>query len=780
MNKRTVWKHRILYLLGWALVVGVAGSACSQTGQAPFDYVNPLIGTGAATTESALQHSTAGSEPKGQTFPAVGVPFGMTNWTPQTRASEQKCISPYYYSDSLFQGFRGSHWMSGSCTQDYGSVTVMPMAGGLKVAPDEWASRFDHATETATPAFYGVTLDDYHIRAEATATNRSGVLQFVFQDTAGTYIAVQPNSDEQVGYVAVYPEQQAIVGYNPAHRIYQGWGEPAGFSGYFVALFDRPFQAYGTWQGATVRTDSTTARGNGVAPVGAFARFNIQPGDTVRVMVGTSFTGIRKALANLDAEVPDWRFNNIRAQARDAWEKELARVEIAGGSAAEQEIFYSALYHTMILPRTFSDHDGTYPGFNGDSLVHEASGFTYYADYSMWDTFRAVHPLFTILQPERTRDMIRSLILKAEQGDWLPIFPCWDNYTAAMIGDHAVSPIVDAYMKGITDFDVDQAYHYMIQNATRMPPFQAYVDGKGRRALDSYMEFGYIPLEDSVKQAFHQREQVSRTLEYAYDDFVVAQLAKSLGRADDYQMLIKRAENYKNVFDTQTGFVRGRHADGSWITPFDPAKSQPYITEGTPWQYTWYVPQDVQGLVDLMGGRAPFIAKLDRLFEQGYYWHGNEPSHQIAYLYDYAGAPWKTQDQVRKIMRIEYGTGPGGLSGNEDAGQMSAWYVFSALGMYPVCPGVPYYALGSPLFETAKIRVGEDRYFTIRAEDVSGENRYIQSATLNGKPFTRPWIKHAELTAGGELVLQMGATPKKEWGSASGEAPPSLTPVEKP
>ncbi len=747
----------------------------AQVEIAPVNYVNPLIGTAPGTTISAQRHSTADTEPKGQTVPFAGVPFAMTHWTPQTRATEEKCIAPYYYDDSAFQGFRGSHWMSGSCTQDYGSVTIMPMKETLQVAPREWASTYSRDTEISTPAYYKVHLEDYDITAEATGTARAGLLRFTYQDSGTAYIVVQPNSDEQVGFVEIYPKQQTIVGYNPVHRIYQGWGQPAGFSGYFVAIFDRPFETYGTWKGTTVFSDSTTTRGNGDFPVGAYGRFQLDENDTLRVMVGTSFTSFRQALGNLDAEMQDWDFDPVRERAEQAWNEALNTISVQGGTEEQKEIFYTALYHSMLLPREFSDVSGTYPGFARDTLIHVATGFTYYEDFSLWDTYRALHPLLTILEPDRVKDMIRSLIAKAEMGNWLPIFPCWNNYTAAMIGDHAVSPIVDAYMKGITDFDAELAYKYMIKNATRLPSYQEYVDGKGRRALDSYVRYGYIPLEDSVKEAFHQQEQVSRTLEYAYDDFVIAQLARELGEKEDYASLIGRAQNYRNVFDTTTGFVRGRHINGAWVTPFDPAEAQSYITEGTPWQYTWYVPHDVQGLIDLMGGRERFITRLDEVFEQGHYWHGNEPSHQIAYLYDYAGAPWKTQQRVRTIMEEEYSTGPGGLSGNDDTGQMSAWYVFSALGFYPVCPGLPYYALGTPLFEEVTLTLKNGKQFTIRAENVSDTNQYIQSATLNGEPFQRPWIRHQEITAAGSLTFRMGPQPNEAWGSDPALTPPSLS-----
>ena len=741
--------------------------------QIPIEYVNPFIGTAASTTESALRHSEAGTELRGQNFPAVGVPFGMTQWSPQTKASERKCLPPYHYEDDKIQGFRGTHWMSGSCTQDYGSVTLMALQGELETNPEERASPFSHTAETATPSYYAVLLEDDQIQVEVTAVSRSALLQFTPEKGEPLSLLVEPNSDEGEGYVEVHPEQQEIVGYNPVHRIYQGWGEPAGFSGYFVVIFEKPIENYGVWQGETIREGESQAAGEGQA-VGAYVQIGAEPGETIRVKVGTSFTSLEQARENLQVEIPDWDFDQIRKTSESAWQEALEKVKVQGGTEEEKTKFYTALYHTMILPRVFSDTDGMYPEFDGGKQLHRAEGYDYYADFSMWDTFRAVHPLHIILHPERVDDMVKSLMNKAEQGEWLPIFPSWNSYTAAMIGDHVTAMIGDAWMKGIDNFDQELAYQMMRKNAFHPnPDLQSYRSGKGRRALDSYLQYGYIPMEDSVPDAFHKKEQVSRTLEYAYDDFVLSQIAKKLGKQADYEALIARAKNYRHVFDTTTGYVRGRYSDGTWMEPFDPVASRAsFITEGSPFQYTWYVPQDVAGLMQLMGGREKFISQLDHLFDNGYYWHGNEPGHQTVYLYPYAGAAWKTQERVRTIMREEYSADPGGLSGNEDAGQMSAWLAFSMMGFYPVCPGMPYYVLGSPVFDDIAIQLPEGKTFTIVTNNNSEENRYIQSATLNGETFERSYLWHNEMMQGGELRLEMGNTPNEAW--AAEDVPPSL------
>ena len=758
------------------LLLYCALGACSSP-QAPSTdsllfYVNPLIGTAPATTASAQRHSESGSELRGQTYPAVGVPFGMTQWTPQTRATEQKCLSPYYYQDDSLQGFRASHWMSGSCTQDYGSVTLMAMSGTLRVSPTRRASHFSHDTETATPTYYSAMLDDYGIMAEVTSVSRSGMLQFTPSDDQAMYLVVEPNSDEGEGFIQVHPERNEVTGFNPVHRIYQGWGQKAGFSGYFVIQFEEAFDTYGVWRGTAVQDRVSKAQGKG-QPVGAYVGW-AQRDQPVRVKVGTSFTSEAQARKNLRAEIPHWDFAQVRQQAEQTWLQELEKVQVAGGSEEQKTMFYTALYHSMLLPRVFSDVDQAYVGFAGSQQVYQAEGNDYYADFSMWDTFRAVHPLQTLLNPERSADMVKSLVAKGEQGGWLPIFPAWNSYTSAMIGDHVTATIGDAWMKGIDGFNQDSAYRLMRKNAFEINTDTAsYRNGKGRRAMSSYLQYGYVPLEDSVPDSFHQREQVSRTLEYAYDDFVLSQVAKKLGKEADYEALRARAKNYRHVFDTTTGYVRGRYANGEWISPFDPhATRASFITEGSPAQYTWYVPHDVAGLIWLMDGKQVFVQKLDSMFEQRYYWHGNEPGHQMAYLYAYAGAPWKTQCWVRDIIQEEYSAAPGGLSGNEDAGQMSAWLVFSMMGFYPVSPGIPCYVLGSPVFEKTTINVQGTKTFTLRAENNSDINRYVQSATLNGQPFNRSYLWHWEMVDGGELILNMGPEPNEAW--ASEVVPPSM------
>ncbi len=754
--------------------LAASGALHAQPG--PVSYVNTLIGTAPANTESARSHSEAGSELKGQTIPAVSTPYAMTQWTPQTRATETKCVAPYYYNDPAIQGFRGTHWLNGSCVQDYGSVTIMPVSGNLKTLPNQRASAYQHSREVSSPAYYQVYLDDQAVRAELTSSARAGVLSFTFEKNADQYILIEPNSDEGQGYVEIFPEAGEIVGYNPVHRIYQGSGQPAGFSGYFVVQFDQPFDQYGTWKGNATQASATSGRGDQRnESMGAYVRFGTTP-KTVLVRVGTSFTSIEAARANLKAEASSRAFADVRRASEDLWNNALGKVQVTG-KEDDKVLFYSALYRTKLSPRLFSDVDGSYPSFAGGTPIRKTKGFDYYCDFSLWDTFRAAMPLHILLEPDKVTDMMQSLTLKAEQGGWMPIFPCWNQYTAAMIGDHVLSVMADAYAKGVRGFDVKTAYTYLRQNAFQpnTDP-ESYEAGKGRRALTSYLKYGYVPLEDSVWQAFHKREQTSRTLEYAYDDYCLSTLAKALGHEEDAKLLANRALNYRNVIDPATGYARGRYANGSWSGNFDPfAKRASFITEGSPAQYTYFVPQDVAGLINSTGGRQAFIGKLDTLFGQGHYWHGNEPNHQIAYLYAWAGEPWKTQQQVRKIIYEVYATSPGGLSGNEDGGQMSAWLAFSMAGLYPVCPGSPYYVLGSPVFEETSLQQNNGKTFRIRCRGNSAATPYIQSATLNGKPFSRTYLTHQEIAKGGELVLVMGKNPGKKWGTRKEDAPPSLS-----
>ena len=670
----------------------------SVTAVSPLDYVEPRIGTDYSASATAGMFGK-GTEELGQVIPAVLEPNGMNFWTPQTRDTERKCVAPYYYYDDMLQGFRNSHWINGGCTQDYGSVTVMALGETLRTSPAARASRMDQTTEVSRPDYYSVYLPDEQIKTEMTATSRAAIFRFTYDRTGKGFIVVNPNSDEAQGSVSVDVAARRITARNPVHRIYQGKGEEAGFAGYYVLEWPENVNvtACGVFKGDSIYPGVVYA--DSVVGLGAYIEFDVAAGETVEARAASSFTSLDGAMANLRAEIPSWDFDGTRSRLADIWETHLGKIRVEGGSDIDKIKFYSALYRCSFLPRATNDVDGSYPSFAGGKEMKKAApGHHYYDDFSLWDTYRALHPLLLILEPEKSADMMQSLADKYEQGGWMPIFPCWNSYTAAMIGDHVSSVVADAYVKGVRGFDVAKAYRGLRQNAFESPADPAeYRDGKGRRALESYLRYGYVPLEDTVPYAYHKREQVSRTLEYAYDDYALSVLADALGHKDDAKALRARSQNYRNVIDPVTGYARGRYADGSWQENFNPFTFNTAITAGAPCHYTWYVPHDRRGLIDAMGGRKVFAAKLDSMFTAGRYWHGNEPCHQVAWMLNDAGEPEKTRRYVRAIMDNEYHAVPGGLSGNDDAGQMSAWYVFAALGFYPVCPGTTEYSLGRPL-----------------------------------------------------------------------------------
>lgn len=738
-------------------------------GQDLVQYVQPFSGTAPSTTSAALKHSEAGSEKNANTIPAVGVPFGMTQWTPQTRATETKCIPPFFYVDSLINGFRGTHWISGSCMQDYGSVTIMPVTGALRTTG--YATPFSHENETSLPNYYSVQLPASHCRTEITATARCGMMRFTLEQADSLYLLIVPNSDRGEAGIHIDAAKGEVWGYNPVHRIYQGWGNKAGFSGYFFIQFQKVPVRSGTFHEAEVFTiDSIKDQKNS----GVFAGIRLNKGEKLCIRIGTSFSSVAEAKKNLQAEINNWNFDGVVAAGRQLWQQALAQVQVQGGDEKDKRTFYTAMYHALQHPRLFSDVSGSYPSFAGGVSLKKMANGQYYDDFSMWDIYRAQLPLLQILQPARVNQFVSSMILKGQQGGWLPIFPCWNSYTAAMVGDHVTAFIASAWAKGIRNYNVEAAYHLMRQNAFAMPKSEDYVNGKGRRALISYLQYGYIPIEDSVPEAFHKKEQVSRTLEYAYDDYALSVVAKGLNKTGDYKLLQKRVFNYRNVFDTSVGLVRGKYTDGRWYEPFNPDKREPYITEGTPRQYTFYVPQDVNGLANLMGGAKGLENALDTLFTKNEYWHGNEPGHQIPFMYNYTAAPWKTQQVVRNILSEEYSDGPGGLSGNDDAGQMSAWYVFAAIGLYPVDPVSGEHILCSPLFNNITLQLPGSKKLQIICHKNAAGDSFIQQIKLNGKTYTKNFITYADIMKGGVLDIYLRKEPGN-WGAAAAARPSGLS-----
>ena len=729
--------------------------SCKTETRNYLQYVDPLIGTALANTES-VKLRPGDRVNNGQTIPAVTAPFGMTQWTPQTQPTEKKCIAPFYFGTISVQGFRATHWLSGSCTQDYGSFTVYPISldNQYRFMPNQRNTLYLMNNDTLSPAYLSVLFPEQSIMTELTATKRSGYFRFSWLDAVNPTIIVDVNSDEGEGYIKIDFEKQEISGYNPVHRIYAGSGKPAGISGYFVAKFSKKFTKSGTYKGTDYTFDATEQ--NGGENIGGFVSFDAKNDFVVHMKIGTSFTSIDNARLNLETEIPGWEFEKTKSALENTWNELLGRIDVKGGTDEEYMKFYTAMYHSLIHPRLVSDVNGSYPRFAGNGEIEKAEGFDYYDDFSNWDIYRAQLPLLSIIAPKEYNDMVKSLIVKAEQGGWLPIFPMWSNYTSAMIGDHSTAVIADAAAKGF-DFDIEKAYKYMFKNAFEIPADSAdYANGKGRRALASYMKHGYIPLEDEVLQAFHQREQVSRTIEYAYNDWAVAQVAKKLGKVEDYNELLARSQNYKNVFDPEKGWVCGRFADGTFTTDFNPDEHLPYITEGSPKHYTFYVPHDVNGLIDLMGGKEKFAYELNTLIDSAGYWHGNEPSHQIPYLFNFVCDWQKTQKVVKNLLQTEYGMGAGGISGNDDAGQMSAWYVFSAMGFYPVCPGSNEYQLSSPVFSKVTLTLDKKYYPAGKFEITATPDMnfgVFSKVSLNNSEI-QPAISHNDLKNGGKLKFE--------------------------
>lgn len=737
--------------------------------------INTLVGTAQATTRSKGIYGK-GSEEHGQTLPAVLVPHGQNFWTPQTRATEQKCIAPYYYPDSLLQGIRCSHWLVGGCTQDYGSFTITAQgAGPLRLGVEEGSTPFSHDEERAHPHYYAVRLPREHLRLEVTALSHAAMVRITPETEGDVHIVVRPNSDEREGTVVLDTLQRRVFASNPVHRIYQGWGERAGFAGHLALAY----------------TDNPVTSGANDSLV--WITFRGRAGQPIVLSVATSFTSQDEAERNRTVEAGGLDFGGMVKANVAQWDERLAKIEVESGDSAKVRQFYGALYRSSFLPHEFSDVADVRglracPRF-ADGRPETGEQQPMYMDFSMWDIYRAEMPLLQLLDTALTANMMQSLCRMYRAGGWMPIFPCWNSYTAAMIGDHAAAVLADAAVKGVRGFDLRTAYEGVRKNAFETPAdLKTYRDGMGRRALTSYLRYGYVPLEDSVPDAFHTREQASRTLEYAYDDFCAAQLAGVLGREADRQQLMTRSRNWRNVFNPKTRWADGCHAPrsgqqtgGAFLGNEDLLGRVPFVTEGAVAHYSFYVPHDVYGLMEAMGGRDSLSLRLDRLFalrasDNGSlstgrmaYWHGNEPCHHIAYLYAWTGEPWKTQFLVHEILQTEYLDEPGGLSGNDDAGQMSAWQAFGMMGFYPVCPGTPIYILGTPAFD--RIRLGR---FELEAAGASDENIYIQSATWNGQPYDRAYITHDMISGGGRLVLTMGPRPNKQWGCGPSALPPAV------
>ncbi|MDD2964564.1 MAG: GH92 family glycosyl hydrolase [Bacteroidales bacterium] len=702
------------------------------------DYVDPFIGTGG----------------HGHTFPGATLPFGMVQLSPDTRLDGWDGCGGYHYSDSVLYGFSHTH-LSGTGCSDYGDVLIMPFSGDLRNGDyhpsKHYTALFSHATEEARPGYYAVELNPDSIKAELTATLRTGWHRYTYPaGKSGSLLIDLKHRDKVIASSIALAGNNQVEGY----RRSANWASDQHI--YFVAEFSSPVVKAEIAVNDSLNRELTHASGTNLKMFLNFGNLNGQP---LVVKVGISAVSIEGARQNLRHEAASYTFDDIRSLADTAWTRELSRITVEGGSDQQKTIFYTALYHSFIAPNLFTDADGQYRG--RDLQVHQADSFTNYTVFSLWDTYRAAHPLFTLVQKKRTTDFIRTFLAQYKQGGLLPVWELAGNETNCMIGYHAVPVIADAFVKGIGGYDAKEALEAMQASATQ--------DHFG---LKYYRERGYIPSEE-------EGESVSRTLEYAYDDWCIARVAKALNNDAVFTEYIKRAQNYKNLFDPATHFMRARNND-AWFAPFDPREVNFNYTEANCWQYSFYVPHDVDGLIKLHGGDEAFASKLDELFTTasettgrdqaditgliGQYAHGNEPSHHMAYLYSYAGKPWKTQQRVRQIMDEMYTTCPDGLIGNEDCGQMSAWLVMSAMGIYPVTPASDVYVFGTPWFEKVSIHFENGETFTMKAPDVSAPRCYIQGAKLNGKTYERSWISHFVLEKGGELEFAMGPEPNPAYG----------------
>ena len=711
------------------------------------NYVNPFIGTGG----------------HGHTYPGATAPFGLVQLSPDTGLEGWDWSSGYHYSDSSIIGFSHTH-LSGTGNGDYADVLIMPTIGsvnllsGTKENPDAgYRSRFSHNKEMAKPGYYSVHLDDYNIDVELTATPHCGMHRYTFNTNAETNILVdlQHGINSFVMKARITAEDnQTLVGY----RISGGWAhvQPV----YFVMQFSKPFKKLGTANNDKLLRDIHDVRNGhkGEANIKAVVNFDVLPKEQIVVKVGISTTSIANARMNLESQIANFDFDAVKAKTQQSWENELSKIEVQG-SEIDKEIFYTALYHSFITPNNIADVDGSY--FGPDQKIHKSLTKKYYSTFSLWDTYRATHPLYTIIQPERTVDMIQTMLMHYQSWGHLPIRTLWGQEAANMIGNHAIPVIVDAYKKKMKGFDCQLAYE-AIKKTSML--------NKVESPFDIIDKVGYLPND------FDQ--SVSKTLELSYNDWCVAQMAKGLGYNEDYEFFINRSNNFKALFDNSTGFMRGKNRNGEWTTPFDPQKLTRHAdyTEGNAYQYSWYVPHAPYDLIQLHGGVKNFTKKLDELFETpftgernvndvsgfiGQYAHGNEPSHHIAYFYNLTNEAWKTQKYIRQICDEQYNNTPDGLAGNEDCGQMSSWYFFSSLGFYPVNPADGLYWIGTPTFHSATIKLSGNRKFDIVAKNLSKQNIYIKSIKLNGSKLHCLTIKHEDIMQGGILEFEMTSKPRK-------------------
>ena len=738
------------------------------------DYIRPFVGT-------------AGSE--GNTFPGPSAPFGMMQLSPDTDTclSNWNTCSGYSYDDPTILGFSLTH-LTGTGCPDLGDFLFVPQAGRPEINPGDpghpesgYQSTYSHTDESASAGYYKVKLLKSGVTTELTAGDRAGILRFTFP--AAEVASVMIDLSHIIGpwHIAEsrvrIEDNSTVTGFH----LNNGWAKERYI--YFAARFSRPFdgtEIISSGQPVIYNTyrfrSRNEAAGTNLQFIAGFK--NTHAGDVVQVKVAVSAVSAADALQNLDSEIPDWDFEKVREATRAKWDRELSKIQIEG-SQAQKETFYTSMYHAMLAPNLYQDANGKYRGL--DQNIHEAKDFSEYCVFSLWDTFRAEHPLLALIQEKRDSDMINTLLAHYDQSvdHLLPMWELQGNETWCMIGYHAVPVIVDGYFKGVKGFDVAHAYE-AIKTTAMSPDYDS---------AATYAKLGWVPCDK-------EDESLSKTLEYGYDDWCIAQMAQALGKTEDYDYFMKRSASYKNIYDPSIGWMRSKDSNGNWRTPFDPhvfggGFRMDDVTEATSSQYSWFVPQDIPGLIQLMGGNQKFVEKLDSLFDAptskaflaelspndqrgciGEYWHGNEPSHHVIYLYSYAGQPSKTAERLHKIVTTQYGNQPGSLCGNDDCGQMSAWYLFTCMGFYPVCPASDYYVLGAPQVPKAVMHLSNGNDVTMTAENLSDKNIYVQSVKLNGKNWDSPFLPYNQLKSGATLQFTMGPQPS-QWGTAT-----TLTPSE--
>lgn len=739
-------KYLTIICVGLALTAITVSSCNEKESNLTLDYtqlVNPFIGT----------------DFTGNTYPGAQVPFGMVQLSPDNGLPGWDRIAGYFYPDSTIAGFSHTH-LSGTGAGDLYDISFMPVTLPYNEAEQPLGihSKFSHEKESAYAGYYQVFLQDYKINVELTATERCGIQRYTFPKAESAIflnLKKAMNWDETQDSYIEQVDSVTLKGY----RYSNGWARNQKI--YFYTKFSRPFDSLQLDKSQIIKDGKENGHGY-------IARINYNTSENEQIVIRTAISGVSMegAERNFMAEAQESDFDSYLCKAKKMWNDALGKIEVENSDMDETVTFYTALYHSMLAPTIYGDVDGSYYG--PDKKIHKADGWTNYSTFSLWDTYRAAHPLFTIIQPERVNDMVKSLIAFSEQNGRLPVWNMFGSETDMMIGYHSVPVIVDAYLKGIGDFDAESALKECVKTANL----------DDYRQIGLYKNMGYIPY-DVVDKYNSENWSLSKTLEYAFDDYCIALMAEKMGKEDLADNFYKRASNYRNVFNKSSSFMQPKDSKGNFIAGFKPEEYTPHITESNGWQYLWSVQHDVDGLIELIGGKKRFEEKLDSMFtlipkenEQlpifstgmiGQYAHGNEPSHHVAYLYNYTDSPWKTQKYVSEIMHELYKNSPDGLCGNEDCGQMSAWYVMSAMGIYPVNPVSGEYQIGTPMFPEMQIRFAENKVFKILAKNVSRENCYVKSVKLNGVALEKPFINHKDIMKGGVIEFTMTDKPTK-WG----------------